>query len=149
MDRQRRNRAVRGESTFAHIDHMQQRLDGFHRDAERRRKRMDWVWSEIERALGKLLATPMLQNDLHCRALVQRLARAGDPQNFADRVTDLHIHIMDQAAQKSEAGELDTEDEAARFAADRRAQAGLRFFPDAGGSVQELGTETPRRILQL
>ncbi|KZM47363.1 hypothetical protein OA90_26440 [Labrenzia sp. OB1] len=151
MDRHRRNGAEQGVATFADYDHVQKRLDSFHRDARRREERLAQVWSKIERVLGKLLATPLLQNDMQCQALVRRLARAGDPQNFSDRLTDLQIHVVGQAAQKSGAREpaSGSTDGVARIVASRGVKTRLGILPDANRPAQESRFEARRRHLQL
>ena len=76
-------------------------VDDLRRGGKRRSDGYAAVHSQIAAAVRRLLATPLLQHDEHCQALLERIAGAGSLQDMADRTSDLHFHVKRLMAQKT------------------------------------------------
>ncbi len=68
-------------------------IDDIRRGLVRRRSGSVHLYSQMEAAMRQIFSNPLLCHDAHCQNLFARIARAGSPDEFAARLTDLHFHI--------------------------------------------------------
>jgi len=80
------------------------KVHNFRREAARRSAGMSHVFSQIESAMRKIMATPLLEHDEHCQNLVARIARSGTMDDFSVRVAAFQSHVRRLAAQKAGSG---------------------------------------------
>jgi len=80
---------------------LEQKIARLRRESSRRIEAMTHVFSQIEKALRTLMATPLIQGDELCQAIIEKMVGAQNTEEFAALMDDLHFRVRHLLAQRN------------------------------------------------